>query len=108
MEENALKTKKRLVHRTSRGTLRRPRIPKHGFQIDFSWFRVLQGTPGNDLGSIFVAMFKAKSNGFRIDFDDAFLSIVGPLEQRRTDGDRQRQTETPRRLQDASETRIWR
>ena len=35
----------------------------------------------------FVAgIFNGKSIGFRIDFDDAFLSIVGPLQQRHTDG----------------------
>ena len=40
VEENALKMKKRIVHRASRGTLRRPRIPQYGFWIDFSWFWV--------------------------------------------------------------------
>ena len=38
------------------------------------------------MDQIFAAIFKGKSIGFRIDFDDAFLSIVGPLQQRHTDG----------------------
>ena len=40
VEENTLKVKKNIVHRASRGTLRRPRIPQYGFRIDFSWFWV--------------------------------------------------------------------
>ena len=35
---------------------------------------------------MFATICKAKSIGFRIDFHDAFLSIVGPLQQRHTDG----------------------
>ena len=62
VNKNTLKVKKRIVHRASRGTLRRPRIPQYGFRIDFSWFWVLQRTPGNDLGSIFGMDFQRKIN----------------------------------------------